>query len=391
MPRCGLVHFVSSFEVKSDTKWLVQLARHLDEGFDLSAVCFYGDGPIQEQLEALGVSTFNLQTRNEFDPRAVLRARRILADLNCDIVHTHLLRADLYAGAAARWAGVKTILSTVYAMGQYRRAKRRRSDHVLDIACTALPTHVVAVANAVKQDCIQRLNMKSEDISVIHTGIDAPPRMDPAAAAALRREWGVAPHTPLIVTAARLSYEKGVDTLIHAAAVLRQTYPQVRIVVVGEGPFRADLETLIRAHQLRDVVQLDGFHENVWPALAAADIVCMPSKSEGMPNALLEAMVIGKPIVATRAGGIPEAVESERSALLVQPEDPRDLAAALGRLVVNREFGQKLGEVAQRVVQARFSAKRAVADYALLYRRLLAERKREDELANIVKKVVPVD
>ena len=98
----------------------------------------YDGGPMQEQLEALGVRTFNLNVRDERDPRSILRARELVDELRPDIVHTHLLRADLIGGAAARWAGVPVIISTAYALGEFRREKRRRSDRLLDAACARL-------------------------------------------------------------------------------------------------------------------------------------------------------------------------------------------------------------------------------------------------------------
>ncbi|HVP13574.1 MAG TPA: glycosyltransferase [Phycisphaerae bacterium] len=371
---CRLLHLVSTFAIKTDTKWLVQIARHLDrEAFVLSAACFYEGGPIRDQLEALGVQTYNLDMPDERDPRAVLRARRLIEDCHCDVVHTHLLRADLFGGAAARWAGTPAIVSTVYAVGQYRREKRRRTDRLLDVACAALPTHVIAVSEAVKRDCVDRLRLRPDDITVIHTGIDAPETIDAGRAAGLREQWGGGAAGPFILTIARLTYEKGVDTLVDVASLLRHTHPNVRFIVLGEGPDRSALEAKIQASGLIGVVTLAGFCEEVWPALAAADIVCLPSKSEGMPNVLLEAMAVGKPIVATSVGGIPEAITSGQNGLLVEAGDPRALAKGIARLSDDKTLAQRLGVAAKRAVEARFRARDAVAQYAKVYERLLLQ------------------
>lgn len=370
-----IIHFVSTFAVKTDTKWLVQIARHLDrERFSLSAACFHASGPVRDQLESLGVATFDLGVPNEHDPRAIVRARRLIVEQQCDAVHTHLLRADLLAGLAARWVGVPIILSTVYALGKYRREKRRRTDPLLDAVCAVLPTHVIAVSEAVKQDCVERLGISVDNVSVIHTGVDLPPSVTAEQAGAFRARLNIAPNQPLILTLARLSYEKGIDTLIEAACVLRRVNAAVRWVVLGEGPDRPALEDRIRANNLDSVVCLAGFHAEVWPALAAADIVCLPSKSEGMPNVLLEAMVTGKTIVATRVGGVPEAIESERNGVLVEPENPAALAAAIGRLVGDAALARRLGKAARETAESRFGAKDVVAAYGELYRRLLERR-----------------
>lgn len=371
-PRCRLMHFVSTFEIKTDTKWLVQLARYLDRGrFDLSAVCFYGGGPIQADLDALGVRTFNLDVADEHDLRAILRARRVMQTAGCDVAHTHLLRADLFAGAAARWAGVPVIVSTAYAIGQYRREKRRRTDRLLDYACTAMTKHTIAVSLAVAVDCIDRLKMDPRTVTIIHTGIDPPAQTTPAEAAEMRARLAVGVDNPLIVTVGRLSYEKGMEVLIDAAARVRNTHPNARFVIAGEGPDRSRLEDRIRLLNLEPTVRLLGFVPEVRPLWGAADVACIPSKSEGMPNVLLEAMAAGCPVVATNVGGIPEAIDPEWNGLLVRPDDPNAMAAAIRSLIDDCIVAHRLGEIARRTVHERFHVRDVVARYEALYQKLV--------------------
>lgn len=375
-PDCGvlprrLLHFVSTFAVKTDTKWLVQLARHLDPArYKLFVAAFYEDGHIREQLESLGVETFNLNSPGEHDPRAILRAKTIIQQVQPDIVHTHLLRADLFAGSAARWANVPVIISTVYAVGQYRRSKKRRADRLLDLACAALPTHLLAVSNAVKNDLITRIDIDPNDITVIHTGIEPPATS--RATQELERTTN-----PNILTIARLSYEKGIDTLIDAAAILHHTHPNTRFTVIGDGPQRPDLEARIHARNVTGIVRLAGFTDDVWPHLAACDIVCIPSKSEGMPNALLEAMSAAKPIVATTVGGIPEAITHRENGLLVRPEAPTDLADALAQLLDDPNLANQLAIAARQTVDTRFHVRDIAAHYMNLYDSLLINTKGE--------------
>ncbi len=374
-----VLHLVSTFQIKTDTKWLLQLARHLDRRqFQLSAACFYGGGPIQPQLEAIGVPTYNLGVANEHDPRAIWRARRLIRQIRCDLVHTHLLRADLHGGTAARWAGVPTVVSTAYAIGPYARQRRRRSDRLLDATCARLPTHVVAVSHAVQRDCVERLGIPGDRISVIHTGIEPPEPMTPSAAPELREAWGVHPRQPTVLTVARLSYEKGIDVLIETAATLRRSHPQARILLVGDGPDRPAIEAKIRERGLSETMILGGFLANIWPAYLAASVVCLPSHSEGMPNVLLEAMAVGRPIVATAVGGIPEAILSGDNGLLVPPGNPTAMAGAITRLLNDAELADRLGKAAQATVAQRFLARDAAARYGILYSNLLAQGGRRD-------------
>jgi glycosyltransferase involved in cell wall biosynthesis len=369
-----LLHFVSTFEVKTDTKWLVQLARHLaGREFAFHAACFHTPRPIRDQLESAGAKTFDLGVRGECDPRAILRAHRLIRELEPDIVHTHLLRADLLAGLAARWAGTPSIVSTIYAMGEYRRARRRRSDAWLDRACALLPTHWIAVCEAVRQDCIRRQGIDPGRISTIHTGIEPPAAIDPAAARNLRRAWGIDDDQPLVVALARLSYEKGIDTLIEAASLLATVVPTARFVVVGDGPERPALAERINLHGLHDVFRLAGFHDDVWTALAAADVFCLPSHSEGMPNALLEAMIAGRPIVASAVGGVIEAIRSGENGLLAEPGRPASLAAALRAMIEDPVSAARMAESARRTALGRFHVRDVAGRYAAFYRQILME------------------
>lgn len=370
--RCKVLHLVSTFAIKTDTKWLLQIARYLDpRRFALSAACFYAGGEIAPQLEQLGVETHNLDVPAAADPRAVLRARRLIEAIDPDLVHTHLLRADLLGGVAARTAGVPVIVSTAYAIGAFRRAEQRRSDGLLDGLCRLLPTHVLAVCEAVRDDCIGRWGFPPERVTVIRTGVDAPPPFEETARASWKRQWTQPGDGPLIVTVARLSYEKGVDVLIDAMAIVAAARTDARSVVVGEGPQRRELESRIRRHGLEGVVRLAGFRRDVELALASADVVAVPSLMEGMPNVLLEAMAAGRPIVASDVGGIPEALANERCGLLVPPANAPALAAAIGRLLADRPAAQALGRAAADEVQRRCLARDVVARYGQWYESLI--------------------
>jgi glycosyltransferase involved in cell wall biosynthesis len=364
-----VLHLVSTFAPKTDTRWLLQIARHLDRRrFDLHAACFYEGGEIQRRLSDCGVATHNFAVASACDPRAITRAAKLIRQIGPDLVHTHLLRADLLGGIAARWAGVPVVLTTAYAVGDFRRAVRRASDPLLDAACRLLPTHVLAVSDAVRQDCLTRLGWPADRVRTIRTGIDPPDAVDPAEVARVRSEWCDAGER-LVLTVARLSYEKGVDVLIDAAAAIADR--AARFVVVGDGPQRDALQRRIDRLGLFGRVRLAGFRDDVWPCLAAADIVAMPSLMEGLPNALLEAMAIGRPIVATRVGGIPEAIESGVNGLLVEPGDATALADGVRTLLCDADLALRLGEAAAATVRERFLARDVVAQYASWYESLI--------------------
>jgi len=368
-----VLHVVSTFEVKTDTKWLLQLVRHLDPHRVAPAIaCMYGGGAMQKRFGSLGIETANLTSPVEIDLSAIGRAFRYIRSGRFDVVHTHLVRADLYAGLAARLAGVSAVVSTVYAIGPFRRSRRRRLDGLLDQLTRLWPTHLLTVSQAVKDDCARRNRWPASRISVIHTGVE-PGDYGPDASARrrVRADWGLSQDTPLIVTAARLSYEKGLPTLIDATAELAKRHPTAVTVVVGEGPMRAELTRKIASAGLADRVRLAGFRTDMPAVLAAADVFCLPSQMEGLPNVLLEASATGLPVVATRVGGVPELVVADQTGLLVPPGRADELARAIGRVLEDRALAERLGRAARRRIEDEFSARAAAVKYQVLYEALV--------------------
>lgn len=369
-----ILHLVSTFALKTDTKWLLQIARHLDRAkFRLEAACFCEGGVVQPQLESLGIRTHNLAVRSPGDARALFRAARLIETLGAQLVHTHLLRADLWGGLAARLTGTPVCVTTAYAIGEFRRATRRRCDAWLDAGLRLMPTHVLAVADAVRDDCVQRLGFDAAAVRVIRTGIDPPGAIDARQVAEVRRKFAPGAGDRLVVAVARLSYEKGVELLIDAAAEMRTRVPGLRVVVIGDGPLRAVLEERIRARDAGAVVRLAGFVADVWPVIAAADVCCLPSRMEGLPNALLEAMAIGKPVVAAAVGGVPEVAAHGQSGWLVEPGSPAALAAGLTHVLNDAALAERLARGAAETVAARFRACDVVAEYGRWYESLIQQ------------------
>ncbi len=371
-----ILHLVSTFEVKTDTKWLYRLLGRLDRSrFESAIACFYEGGLMMERFSALGMPAFNFNVPGRASPAALGRVLGLIRAYRPQVVHTHLLRADLYGGLAARLAGVPVVLSTAYALGDYRRDKVRRVDDFLDRVCRRLATDLLAVSEAVREDRIRRLRWPSDRVHTIHTGIEFPATADDGSARTrIRHEWGIPDRSPLVLAVARLSYEKGIDILIEAAAAIHRQLPAARFVVVGDGPLRDNLVVRIRSMGIEGVVQLAGFREDVETVLPAGDLFVMPSLMEGMPNALLEAHVAGLPVVASSVGGLAEAIEHERSGLLVPPRDPAALAAAIVRILNDEPLRRRLAHDGREFARQRFAVELVARRYEDLYEKLYRAR-----------------
>jgi len=374
--RIRILHFVSTFDPKTDTLWLSRLAHEIDRTrHDWSLACFYGSDALRPVFEECGCVTNNLRVRHEWDLRAISRARRLIRSYRPDVVHTHLLRADLYGGLAARLEHVPVILSTAYAIGAYRRATLRKMDGVLDALWKRIPTHMLAVSEAVRDDLVRNLRWPASRISVVHTGVGLPERSpDSGVRDALRASWGISRNAPVIMTAARLSYEKGLGTLIDAVPRMLAAVPDMQLIIAGDGPLREELQRRIESYNMTNTVRMLGFCDDVNRIMQAADLFVLPSRMEGMPNALLEAMAAGLPVVASRVGGIPEAVEDGVEGLLVSPGNPAELADAVIRIMSSTIVHARMSQAARRRIDDQFRVDLVARRYEALYERLYSER-----------------
>jgi glycosyltransferase involved in cell wall biosynthesis len=188
-------------------------------------------------------------------------------------------------------------------------------------------------------------------------------------AAALRQQLGIAPDTQVLLTVGRLSKEKGHAELLRALAMIRLP---VRLVLAGDGPEAGNLRTLCTELQIQDLVIFAGHQTDVRPFYAMADVFVLPSHSEGSPNVLLEAIDANLPIVATTAGGIPEIVTTEVSALLTPPMDVAALAGAILRMLKDRALQKQLANAARNIL-VRHSPERFFENLAGVFRAVKAD------------------
>jgi glycosyltransferase involved in cell wall biosynthesis len=177
---------------------------------------------------------------------------------------------------------------------------------------------------------------------------------------------------------AALVPHKGQRHLIDAAKVVVQQVPDARFIIAGEGELRPALERQIKDYHLEKHVLLAGFRPDVLSLHKAFDIFVMSSVTEGLGTSLLDAMAAGKPIVATRAGGIPEVVAEEETGLLVPPRDHEALADAIVRLLKDAELRRRMGEAARTRARTFFSAERMVQQTLLVYQRVALQPHKED-------------
>jgi glycosyltransferase involved in cell wall biosynthesis len=345
---------------------VLRLARALRERGHEPIVATLQPGWMTERADAAGLPVWIAPQRPGIDLRWVFRFARRLRREQIDLLHSHEFAMNAFGGAAALLASAPAV-STIH--GRHWVSERPRRTLAYRVL-RRLGMPIVAVSEDLAGFLVEGLKLPRERLEVVHNGIPLPEETPSAQRArrraAARAAIGVPPDLPLLVAVGNLYPVKDHATLLRALSRL----PAARIAIAGRGQEEERLRQLAAELGLADRVQLLGLRDDVETVLAAADVFVQPSLSEGLPLAVLEAMASALPIVATRVGGIPEAIVDGETGLLVPPGDPAALAAALARVLDRPDQAASLGSAARRRAVAAFSVDRMTDHYERLYQRL---------------------
>jgi len=305
------------------------------------------------------------------------RDRRLVRDhlaaVSPDLLHTHLGYSDFLGGLAARSLGVPSV-STVHVMNWDSGSRRDRiKDRLMFLARRHTATAVITVSEAARRRYLETGWDRPDHVLTVHNGI----RGEEAAGhgARLRRELGLGEDDFVLGMVAVLRPGKGHDLAAAAVRDLRRDHPNLKLLVLGDGPDRAEIKRQLEV--AGDAVVMTGFREDVLDLLGTVDVLVHPSLFDAFPTALLEALATGTPIVATAVGGIPEIVDDGETGLLLSaPPNLDELTAALRRLLEDPDLRQRMGERGRRVFAESFTAKHWVERLMPVYEAALAGRKK---------------
>jgi glycosyltransferase involved in cell wall biosynthesis len=347
----------------------VELARRLDPArYQVTIGCLRKEGPLLDRVEEKHLPVVHIDMGRGIDSPsgalAVLRLARLLRRERFEIVHAHDLWSNLVGMSGAILARVPVRITSQRDLshdrwyGTYRRRILRFFQ--------ARSSVVLTNAGAIRDGLIERERIPPENVRVIYNGVDV---------ARLRRieanRKTLFPNSEgkklVVLVGNMISDVKGHSTLISAAGEIIKAFPQVQFVLVGDGPRRPVFEQQVSASGLAGHFLFLGRRRDVPEILACCSVAVLPSLAEGLPNAVLEYMASGLPIVASALGGNLEVLEDGVTGLLVPPQDAGALAAALLKLLTDDDFANKLGRVAREDVASRFSFERLVAATENLY------------------------
>jgi glycosyltransferase involved in cell wall biosynthesis len=372
-PR-DVVYVIASMITGGTQTHLLQVLRFLDRArYRPRLFCLRDDGDLVPRARALEVevSAFGM-TGTLRSPRDLVGLARMTSALRRSrpaVVHGYLLRGNFYGALAARAAGVPVVVTSK--RGLHRPAGR--AERFAVAVSNRLSDTITGNSPAVLEFTREVETRVKEPMAMIPSGIDTD-LFDPRSAGDLRAELGLGAQ-PVVGTAITWRPRKGFRMLFEAFARVRSAHPLARLLIAGVAEWAADPEALADELGIRDAVVLLGKRGDMPRVLGTLDVFVLPSESEGMSNALLEAMAMARPCVATAVGGNPHVIGQGGNGFLVEYADSAALAERICALLADRGLSGAVGTAARERVVAAFSARSMVRQMENLYDRLLEEGK----------------
>ncbi len=396
MSKVNVLHVITGLGIGGAERIVYSLTRSLDpEKYRVIVCCLKEEGPTGDQIRKSGVEVINLKNKNPWDMRTVLALSKIIKKERINLVHTHVARADVIGGFAARLRGIPAISTVHHTYEPWERHPfyggiYRKTLNSFD--------RVIAVSEAVREYLIRWGRIPQWKITVIYNGIDISEyeRVD------LRyRDSSAAPQNDkrechsdtecnegeesnltrarvnngkVVGTVARLDPMKGHKYLLRAAKEVIKVLPETKFLIVGDGVERKVLEDMAVDMGIKEHIIFTGWRKDIPNVLSGIDIFVLPSLKEGLGLAILEAMAAKKAVIAADVGGIREVVEDGVTGVLVStPDDIEGLASAIIRLLSNPEESRAMGLKGYERVRNNFGIDRMREGITGLYESILGK------------------
>lgn len=342
---------------------------------NLSVILFNG-GRLSEEIERLGIPVSVFPEDEWGSGKMLLELVRKFQLSDTKIIHTHKYKDTILAAPAAKLCGIPYVVRTVHGLREpfegleaFKMSLYESIERTVHRLCV---NSIIGVSSQIERRYMAEGVVPR--VVCIRNGIDLEKKPVQTDRWLTRKELGVDVETCLIGTIGRLTPVKGLSYLLQAVSILLRQRANVRLLIVGDGVIRKDLEAQARHLGISENVVFLGHREDTLELMQALDIFVLPSLSEGIPMALLEAMATSRAVVASRVGGIPEIVDDGVEGILVEPMDVTRLAESCLRLIDSPETAMKMGELARKKVVQEFSATAMADRVAGLYKELVTSR-----------------
>ena len=356
----------------------LELVKGLDkQRFNTIVVTLYPGGDLEEEVKNIpGIEYICLNRKGKYNFSTIITILRLLQKKHVDVIQPFLTPATFFTllPAVINRTPVKIVTergSMRRTVGRGYRVYLRIEDFITRFADLVIPNSESG------KDYLVTRGIKPERIKVVYNGINIQRLIpNPADTIRIRNTLGLSENIKVVGISASLFPLKDHDTFLRAAHIISSTMPQVKYIILGEGPLRQALEQLAKDLGIESKVLFTGNQTEVSPYLSVFDIACLCSKEpEGCSNSILEAMALVKPVVATNVGGNVELVEDGKTGLLVPVQNPEVLANAILSLLDNPEQAEEMGRRGKVKVMREFSLERMVRDYEVLYEETLQKKR----------------
>jgi glycosyltransferase involved in cell wall biosynthesis len=371
--RRRVFYLLDSFNIGGTETQAVELSRRMDPArYDITLACLRKEGPLIEKLNGSSVKVVEFHPKGGIDsPRGLYQLARMVAFLRrgrFDVVHAHDLWSNMIGVVAGKFACVPVIVTSQRDLSHdaWYKSSRKKWLRRAQRASSAVLTN----SGMIREGLVREEGLPAAKVRVIYNGVDLDGFQSMPSARA--RLFPGMERAKLVVLVGNMHTEvKGHPTLIAAAPGIASRCPEVCFVLVGDGEMRRDFELATENAGVSPHFVFCGRRNDVSAILASCDIAVLPSVAEGMPNAVLEYMAAGLPVVATAVGGNLEVIEDGVTGLLVPPGDAVALGNAVARLLENPVLAQRLAQNGRGLVERKFSFERLTREVGQLYEELL--------------------
>lgn len=347
------------------------LVSHIASGLDQkrfkSIIGLFDLGWLKDRCETLGLPTFVVPMEGQWDFRWIVRFCRIVRQQNVSLIHAHEFRANAFGALVAKLCGIP-LVGTVHGKSYYPDHAKRRMAY----RWVSRSARMVAVSHDLRRFLEERIGIAHDRITVIHNGVDMIQQGSLDQVRRLRSEFGFGEDEYVIGIVGSLYPVKGHADLFHALRTVLARHPKTRLLVIGQGDSEQILKKRVSDLGIERAVSFLGLRNDVPRVLPLLDLFVLPSLSEGLSVALLEAMSAGVPVIASKVGGNPEIVVDRVTGYLVPPERSEELASRIIELMSNRESTRLLGQRGREWVAREFTAARMLERYQDLYHSCLS-------------------
>lgn len=349
---------------------LLNVLKSIDRDVYSVEVCCLVGGHIADTLRTADVPVTVLNMRNKWDFHAVWKLVSMLKRNNIHIIHTSLYASNAFGRMASIMARTPVTIAWEHDTAHVKPARHVLVDRFLG----KFTDFITVPSEAIRQSIIERENISGEKIGVIHNFVDMARFSISVDSNSKRTELGLEQEDIVIGCVGSLSEHKGQRHLVDAAPRVIDSFPKAKFLLVGEGPLRSELEEKIKSMDLNGKVVLSGFRRGIPEIMGIMDLYVQPSLREAFGISIIEAMAMGKPVVASRVGGIPEVVKDGETGVLVPPGDSKAISETIVKLLGDKGRALKMGRAGSERVRTHFTSEAAVGGLERLYEKFIVTK-----------------